>query len=311
MSVSEAPTAESIATKIAQQDGVHALLLHGGDANGMTEIALKVANTWMCNQTSDGEPCGTCQVCRTIAQREAIDLLLIRPTGLSNWISVSVITPVPGAPASEVQPVTRFVQSTPLVARRKVVIIERADRLRVEAANALLKTLEEPTPRVKFILTTSAISAVLPTIASRCIGVLVGSGAGDAEATEWERIFSGGSSGKLAQIRAQSDAYRGLWEFLETLAPMGATQALLASERFRALSDGFDSAALGGARAVNVELLACLAQWLADRFKDQPELVKSAISAHGAVLGNGSMSLQTDPLFCQIMGTIAYRTTKS
>ena len=286
--------------KIAQQEGVHALLLHGGDAASMSQIALSIAQGWMCPNSADGIACGECQVCRTVGQQEAIDLLIVRPTGASNWIVVSAITAVTGAPASDAQPVTRFVQSTPLVARCKVVIVERADRLRVEAANALLKTLEEPTPRVKFILTTSAISAVLPTIVSRCLGILVGAASDSSETSEMEKVLGAGSAGRLAQIQAQTEAYQAVWDFCESITGSKGASPLLMAERFRNLSDKFDSNAMGGARAANVELLFCLAQWLSYRHKTCPDLIKSVVKTHGAVLGNGSMILQLDPLFCQI-----------
>lgn len=132
----------------------HAYLFVGPDGVGKRLTAKTLAKALNC-QRSDVDPCDECRNCIRIDLDEYPDVKVIEPTGTSIKIEA-------------IRKVRREASFKPLEGRKKVYIIQEASTMTQPAANSLLKTLEEPQGETLFILTTSNIHGLLPTIISRC-----------------------------------------------------------------------------------------------------------------------------------------------
>ena len=133
----------------------HAYLFSGPRGCGKTSAARLVAKGLNCqNLGTDGEPCGECEACSSIAQGEHLDVIEI--DGASN------------RGINEIRDLKSHVNLKPLIAPYKVYIIDEVHMLTEAAFNALLKTLEEPPANVVFLLATTEPHKVPVTIRSRC-----------------------------------------------------------------------------------------------------------------------------------------------
>jgi DNA polymerase III subunit delta' len=143
--------AVAILTRALEQGPGHAYMFSGPSGVGKSEAALDFAAGLACG---DGG-CGVCTTCRRVQQGLHPDVEIVAPEG--NFIRKEEITTI------NMHAVYR-----PFEARAKVYIFLEADNFNTEAANAFLKTLEEPPPHVYFILVTDHPERVLPTVVSRC-----------------------------------------------------------------------------------------------------------------------------------------------
>ncbi|HQQ91713.1 MAG TPA: DNA polymerase III subunit gamma/tau [Kiritimatiellia bacterium] len=132
----------------------HAYLFVGPRGIGKTSLARIFAKALDCEKGPTTAPCSACSMCREIAAGNALDVLEI--DGASN------------NGVDQVRDLRDQVQFAPTHGTFKIIIIDEVHMLSTAAFNALLKTLEEPPPHVKFIFATTEGDKVLPTIISRC-----------------------------------------------------------------------------------------------------------------------------------------------
>ncbi|NWO04889.1 MAG: DNA polymerase III subunit delta' [Alteromonadaceae bacterium] len=139
----------------------HALLVAGECGVGKRAWAEAVGQLLLCEHpvtSTPGEPvpCGQCKQCELLAAGSHPDLRVYAPEK-SKMVRVD-----------QIRALSTFAVASPQVARHKVAIVDRADQLNINAANALLKTLEEPLADVTLLLLQESGRPVLPTIRSRC-----------------------------------------------------------------------------------------------------------------------------------------------
>ena len=162
----------------------HALLIHGPRGVGQFELAIQLASAWLCESDGAARPCGTCASCRLVAARTHPDLLVLLPEAQREalgWAAddessarESKAKPSKDIRVEEVRQSIGYTQTTSARGRGKVLVIHPAERMNAVAANALLKTLEEPPGAARLLLCTAAPERLLPTIRSRCQAFALG-----------------------------------------------------------------------------------------------------------------------------------------
>jgi DNA polymerase-3 subunit delta' len=140
----------------------HAYLLTGPDRVGKGTLARRLAQLLNCLAEEPERPCGQCAQCQRTEAGTHSDLLMVTVDASGDGPQRKAIG------VDQVREVERAVSLSPFEGRRRVVIIDPADAMTVEAQNALLKTLEEPPPQVVFVLVSAREDRLLPTVHSRC-----------------------------------------------------------------------------------------------------------------------------------------------
>ena len=143
----------------------HALIFTGLEGVGKRRTARVLARTLLCAASGDA-PCGRCEACRTMAAGVHPDYFETAPEARGK--SAAMIR------TDAVREILITASGAPVSAAQRIILIDGADRMNEAAANRLLKTLEEPTGNVLFILVTHAYDAVLPTIRSRAVRIAFG-----------------------------------------------------------------------------------------------------------------------------------------
>jgi DNA polymerase-3 subunit delta' len=131
----------------------HAFLFTGPPGSGRSNAAVAFAAALQCEEQPPG--CGTCHSCHTVLAGSHADVTVVRTDRLSIGVD-------------EVRDLVRRSALAPVGRRWQVMIVEDADRLTEQAANALLKAIEEPTDRTVWMLCAPTVEDLLPTIRSRC-----------------------------------------------------------------------------------------------------------------------------------------------
>ena len=158
----------------------HAYLFTGSRGTGKTTCAKILARAVNCLHPKDGDPCGECEICRGLEEGSILDVVEIDAASNNGVDSIRSLI--------------EESSFTPATAKYRVYIIDEVHMLSVAAFNALLKTLEEPPPHVIFILATTEVHKLLPTILSRC------------QRFDFKRIAPEDIAGRLEDVAEREDS---------------------------------------------------------------------------------------------------------
>ena len=136
----------------------HAYLLHGPAGIGKRALAERLMANLLCQHPTGEGACGECKSCLLLKAGSHPDNYILEPEEADKAIKVD-----------QVRDLVSFVVQTAQLGGRKVVLIEPVESMNVNAANALLKSLEEPSGDTVLLLVSHQSSRLLPTIKSRCV----------------------------------------------------------------------------------------------------------------------------------------------
>jgi DNA polymerase-3 subunit gamma/tau len=152
--VGQEPIIRTLKNALKSGNLTHAYLFAGPRGTGKTSTARLLAKTINCSNPKDGEPCNECQQCREITA--------------GNSFNVIEIDAASNRGIDNIRDLREKVMMPPSTGKYKVYVLDEAHMLTPEACNALLKTLEEPPPYAIFVMATTDVHKMLPTVLSRC-----------------------------------------------------------------------------------------------------------------------------------------------
>lgn len=152
--VGQEAVAQALTNALESGRVAHAYLFTGARGVGKTSTARILAKALNCVQGPTATPCDACDICKAVATGEDVDVIEIDAASNRG--------------IDDVREIRQAVRSRSSRSRYKVYIVDEVHMLSKEAFNALLKTLEEPPPHVKFILATTEVQKIPITILSRC-----------------------------------------------------------------------------------------------------------------------------------------------
>ena len=180
----------------------HALLFSGPRGVGKRMLATSTAAALLCKSPKDGLACGACESCRALAAGTHPDFYAVLPEKSGKAVRSIKI--------EQIRELRAEAARLPRLSARRIVLLDDAETMNDAAANALLKTLEEPPGDNVFFLVTGARQALLPTIVSRCTGVRFAPLNGEA----------------MTQVLAAHGVPEELWDSLCALSEGSAGRAL-------------------------------------------------------------------------------------
>ena len=172
----------------------HAYLFVGQDLGELEKVGRVLAQTLNCQGSTLAEPvadaCGKCISCRKIANDNHPDVMTVKPESKMRQVKIGQIIRRPSSPPRVLH---ELIYQKPVEGGYKVALLVAADRLNTDAANAFLKSLEEPPDRTVFILLSTEPERVLETIRSRCLRLRFAGDGGQAFSQpelDWVKEFA-------------------------------------------------------------------------------------------------------------------------
>jgi DNA polymerase III subunit delta' len=305
-----APWLEVDLERLLTQRG-HAWLVTGTAGLGQFELAMAMASSWLCeaitaSQATSNKACGQCDACHMVRAKSHPDLAVLLPETLSlelGWpldektqadLDDKKRKPSKQIKLEAVQDLISFVQRTSSRGKGLVVVIYPAEAMNHIAANALLKSLEEPAGNTRFVLATEDSAALLPTIRSRCqsfvltppqvnlaVAWLESEGVTAKDANSWLKAAGGQPQTALAMSQAMTKL--SAWQDFPKLIAKGA----LPSELPAALTE--TPAVLVGALQKLCHDAICVSQGSQPRFFEE---VASASSLYKLTTWSKALNVQ-------------------
>ncbi len=152
--VGQEPVVQTLKNALDSGNLSHAYLFTGPRGTGKTSTARLLAKTLNCTHRKNGEPCNECEQCREITA--------------GNSFNVIEIDAASNRGIDSIRELREKVMVRPSQGKYKIYILDEAHMLTTEAFNALLKTLEEPPEHAIFVMATTDVHKMLPTVLSRC-----------------------------------------------------------------------------------------------------------------------------------------------
>lgn len=258
----------------------HAYLVSGGRLDELEPFGRNLAKTLNCQSPPRRAPdqtpldcCDRCASCRKTDEDNHPDVFWVRPESKTRVIRISQLVRRDDSPP---RVLADNVYLRPFEAPYKVSLVVAADRMNASAANAFLKTLEEPPPRSVLVLLTAEPGRLLDTIVSRCLRLNLGGDPGRPNETylDWVREFAALAASKEAGLLGR---YRLLGKLVAKLAVMRETietafEERSALERYddlepelrEQLEKELAAAIESEYRGQRGDLLGCLQWWLRD-----------------------------------------------
>jgi DNA polymerase-3 subunit delta' len=247
-----------LARGIATDHVAHAYLFTGPHAIGKTALARALAQALQC--AGSNRPCGECLSCQKIARNRHPDVQIVEGVPVGYKFDEKSPPPPPRAndwerrilKIDQMRMIQHDVSRAPFEGRWKIVILRRFEEANEEAANAFLKTLEEPPSHTRLMLTARDASLLLPTIASRCqvfalrplapaqIGQVLIEKSIDRDHAQLLARLSGGRLGwavRAASNPAMLDARRAHLDALNAAVNEGRAERLMRAEGLAKKSD--------------------------------------------------------------------------
>jgi DNA polymerase-3 subunit delta' len=235
------PVIRTLLNTVSSGRVAHAYLFAGPEGVGKETTALAFVRALLCARPAGGDACGVCRECRQVEHQNHPDLCFLQPDGSSIKIE-------------QIRGILRRAPYRSYQGGRKIFLVRKAEAMTAEAANCLLKTLEEPPGDTLFILLSARPQALLPTILSRCqrctfqsiptpelLGGLVNLHGLKEEEAQLPAWLSGGSMGKaLAYVSGSLGEARG--EAVRLAISLGRTGPLEALELAEKISESKDKA---------------------------------------------------------------------
>lgn len=267
------PVVELLQKSLRQGRLAHGYLFSGDDMREMEGLARTLAKTLNCQNPPNRSPagqaldcCDMCLNCRRIEGNNHPDVQWVRPESKLRVVTID-----------QIRNVIQTISLKPTEAEYKIALVVGGDRMNVQAANAFLKTLEEPPARSVIILLTCAFEQVLETIRSRCLRLHFAGEPGaklDDSAQHWIESIAGAAvspqksllgrykllsliTGRLAQVRETAETQ------LEASSPLAKYPDVEKDTRDRWEAE-LNAAVEAEYRGKRAELLLLLQWWMRD-----------------------------------------------